>query len=63
MNASRLLTTKQTAPRVGLKPQTLCVWRTKGRGDLPYVKIGSKVFYEESAIEQFIQRSRRTHTA
>ena len=35
-------------------PRTLQRWRQTGDGP-PFVKIGGRVFYEESALEAFIQ--------
>jgi excisionase family DNA binding protein len=50
-----LLTTKQAAEALTLDPGTLEVWRSKKRYDLPYVKIGSKVRYRQSAIQKFLE--------
>ena len=37
-----------------LAPQTLRIWRCKGRGP-KYVKIGSRVFYRGGDLNQFIE--------
>jgi hypothetical protein len=34
---------------------TLAVWRSTKRYELPYVKIGGKVFYRVSDLEKFIE--------
>jgi hypothetical protein len=53
-----LLTTKEAAARLGLKPKTLRAWRCNERGP-DYVKHGTKrgrgglVFYEKSVIDAY----------
>ena len=37
-----------------LAPQTLRLWRCKGRGP-KYVKLGSRVFYRGGDLNQFIE--------
>ena len=44
-----------------VKPQTLAAWATTGRYDLPFIKIGRKVFYDEKDLEKFIES--RTYTS
>ena len=39
---------------------TLAVWRSTKRYRLPFVKIGAKVFYKLSDVQQFIEE--RTHS-
>ena len=36
-------------------PQTLAVWRTTKRYPLPYVRIGSRVCYRRSDLEEFVR--------
>jgi len=43
-------------------PRTLERWRVNGTGPA-YVKIGRRVAYRQSAINQFIQQRTRHHTA
>ena len=49
-----LLTPEQAAEYLHVAPDTLAVWRCTGRYDLKFVKIGSRVFYDESDLEEFI---------
>ncbi len=51
-----LLTSPQTAKLLGVKNQTLAVWRHKGTGP-SYIKIGSGVRYKLSAIYEFIDHN------
>ena len=53
---SKLFTPKQTAQELHVSPDTLAAWRCRGAYGLPFVKIGSKVFYKQSDIEEFIRR-------
>lgn len=53
--SSNLVDTQTTSEILGVKPETLVVWRCTKRYDLPYVKIGRKVFYRESDIKKFIE--------
>jgi Helix-turn-helix domain len=49
-----LWTPKQTSERIRIGEPTLAVWRSTRRYNLPYVKIGSRVFYRESDVEKFL---------
>lgn len=54
----RKLTTREAAAALGIKEQTLHLWRCTRRYDLPYVQLGRSVRYLASDIEQFIARQR-----
>ena len=49
-----LLSPEDVAGNLGVSVQTLASWRSNGRYDLPYVKIGRLVRYRKSAIDDFI---------
>lgn len=51
----KLLTPAQTAELLGVKEQTLTVWRSTKRYPLAYVKVGRSVMYREADVRQFIQ--------
>ncbi len=57
----RLLTSTETAEILGLRPQTLRVWRLRGRGPR-YVRLGStsrsRVAYRFSEVQAWLD----THT-
>lgn len=57
-----LLTPEQVALLLGIKRETLQIWRCVGRYDLPYVKIGGRVRYKSSDVENFIQSRTKNHT-
>lgn len=45
----------QAAEILGIKKQTLAVWRTTGRYDLPFIKVGRSVRYRVSDLEAFLE--------
>lgn len=49
------LDTREAAAFLGVKPATLEIWRSAKRYNLPYIKIGSRVFYRRSALVAFEQ--------
>lgn len=51
----KLLTPAQTAELLGVKEQTLTVWRCTKRYPLAYVKVGRSVMYREADVRQFIE--------
>jgi excisionase family DNA binding protein len=56
-----LLTDQEAADYLGTKKATLAVWRSTGRYNLPYLKIGRLVRYKKSDLDAFI--TRRTYGA
>ncbi len=55
MQIPQLLSRKEAAEYLGVKPETLSVWACTGRYSLPYVKIGSVVKYRLSDLNDFIE--------
>ncbi len=53
---------KQAAEVLGLKPSTLAVWRSTGRYNLPFVKVGRLVRYRVSDLAAFLARRTADHT-
>jgi len=56
----KYLDTVEAAQFLGVAPQTLTVWRCTKRYNLPYVKVGGSVRYEESDLIAFME-SRKVH--
>ncbi len=57
----KLLDEKQAAERLTVSPGTLSVWRSTGRYNLPFVKVGRMVRYRMSDLDAWIDaRSRET---
>ena len=57
-----LLTTKQTADLLGLKFNSLEIWRLQGKGP-KYRKIGRLVRYAESDILEYLDAQIQTSTS
>jgi predicted DNA-binding transcriptional regulator AlpA len=55
MSKPQLLDTNQAAEFLGLSPTTLTTWRCQQRYDLPYVKVGGHVRYDERDLLAFIE--------
>ena len=54
--ASELLTRAEAAAYIGCRPQTLAVWATTHRYNLPYVKVGALVRYRKRDLDAFLER-------
>jgi len=53
---------KQAAVALGIKASTLSVWRSTGRYNLPYLKVGRLVRYRLSDLAEFLARRTSEHT-
>ncbi len=53
---------KQAAFALGVKPTTLAVWRSTGRYNLPFLKVGRLVKYRVSDLAEFLARRTANHT-
>lgn len=52
MTNKKKLNTKQAAAYLGLKPNTLEIWRCKNRGP-KYSKLGSRVIYDIDELDDY----------
>lgn len=59
---SDLLTPGQAAEFIGVRAQTLAVWRTTGRYDLPFVKAGRLVRYRLADVKEWLRQRTATQT-
>ncbi len=59
---SHLLDDNEAASALDTKPGTLAVWRSVGRYNLPFVKIGRRVKYKVGDLRAFIESRTKTHT-
>ena len=57
-----LLTTQEAADLLRLKKTTLEIWRVQGKGPV-FVKLGTRVLYERSALEEYATASRKRSTS
>jgi predicted site-specific integrase-resolvase len=58
-----LIPPDQAAQTLGISPGTLQVWRSTGRYNLPFVKVGGRVMYRPQDVQAFIERRTIDHTA
>lgn len=58
----KLLTNTETAELLGLKPNSLEIWRLQGKGP-KYRKIGRLVRYVESDVLEWLNAQTRTSTS
>ncbi|TVT61104.1 MAG: helix-turn-helix domain-containing protein [Azoarcus sp. PHD] len=54
-----LLDDKEAAKILDLSPGTLSVWRSTGRYNLPFLKIGRKVRYRRSDLVAWMEKRTR----
>jgi len=60
--ASTLLSDAQTAGILGVTPATLSVWRSVGRYNLKFIKIGRNVRYRAGDVRDWLTTRERLHT-
>jgi len=53
---SELLTRKEAAEYLGVRPRTLAVWAATKRYGLPMIKVGSLVRYRRADLDVFLER-------
>ena len=62
LSRESLLSPAEAASILGVRPQTLAVWRCSGRHALPYVKVGASVKYRQSDLENWLRDRTITHS-
>ena len=50
-----ILTEDEAAELIGVRPQTLALWRSTQRYGLPYVKVGRLVRYRRADLEKWLE--------
>lgn len=63
MERSNLLDEKQAAEVLTVTPGTLSVWRSTGRYQIPFVKVGRRVRYRRADLEAWLAARTRTNGA
>jgi excisionase family DNA binding protein len=59
---TQLLTRRQAAAFMGIKPQTLATWASTGRYSLRFIKVGGRVLYRQHDLEKFLEKRTFTST-
>ncbi|MGB6736309.1 MAG: helix-turn-helix domain-containing protein [Candidatus Sulfotelmatobacter sp.] len=54
MSTDELLSPLEASALLGIKAQTLAIWRCKKRYSLKYIKVGATVKYRRRDIDQFL---------
>jgi len=62
-NPPSMIDSKELEIGLGVADGTSAVWRSTGRHDLPYFKIGRRIRYRLNDVAKFILSRRRTSTA
>lgn len=57
MSENRLFNNKEAAHYLGIKSNTLTVWRSTKKVRIPYVKVGGKIQYTKEALDKFIENN------
>lgn len=57
-----LLTPRQAADILGVRTQTLALWRVTGKHGLPFIKVGASVRYRQSDLENWLRGRTHVHT-
>jgi len=60
--SSPMLDEAQAAKHLDVSPGTLSVWRSTGRYQLPYLKVGRKVRYRLSDLDEWLETRTRKNT-
>lgn len=58
-----LLDEKQAAEFLTCEPGTLSVWRSTGRYQIPFVKVGRRVRYKRADLEAWLESRTRANGA
>ena len=51
-----MLSTKRAAQYLGFETNTLAVWRSNGRHNLKFVRIGRSIRYRKSDLDRFLDK-------
>ncbi len=59
----KLLNPLEAALFLGVSVNTLAVWRSTGRHDLPFIKVGRCVRYDHAVLSAWLEAQTVTQTA
>ncbi len=64
INAPKVLVDDKTAAaQLDVTPGTLAAWRSTGRYNLPFVKVGRKVRYRQADLDTWLDKRRQASGA
>jgi hypothetical protein len=61
MNSNNL-NTAAAADHLGVAPATLAFWRCSAKEEVPYLKVGGRVVYRKTDLDQWLSERVFTHT-
>lgn len=61
--SSDLIDEKKAAEILAVEPGTLSVWRSTGRYNIPFIKVGRNVRYSRKALETWLESRTRSNGA
>ena len=53
----KLFTNKEAAEYLGIKENTLTIWRNSRKYDIPYIQVGRKIKYKKSDLDKFLNEN------
>lgn len=56
----KLITPSAASEILGVTTGTLSVWRSTGRYDLPFHKVGGRVFYRKKDLKKWLKTRKKT---
>lgn len=59
---AQLISALMAAKQLGVSTKTLDNWRSSGKGNLPFVKVGWLVKYKQEDIDTYINNNTFAHT-
>lgn len=59
MTTQPLKTPEATAQFLGVTVETLAVWRSTGRYNIPFIKVGRSIRYRQSDLEKWLDERTR----
>jgi excisionase family DNA binding protein len=62
LSQGELLTPRQAADILGVKTQTLALWRSTGKHGLPFIKVGTSVRYRQTELDAWLRSRTVVHT-
>jgi hypothetical protein len=58
----RLVNTSSAANYISIAAATLQYWRTTGAQKIPFIKVGGRVLYRISDLDQWLEENTFSHT-
>ena len=55
----KLMNSREAAELLGVRPDTLSVWRCTKAVQIPYIKVGKLVKYRPQDLEAYLEQQRR----